>query len=367
MNEELTPDERAAMRARLVDGARNIAPAGAHRNAWIAGSIAAVLVVAIAGGVVATSTLSAPQIANTPSPTATVAPVVPTPSPTPTPTPSPTTVVPAIAFGGDCGAVLDDDAVSAIVGVPMALSNGLPASNAGVLGGVSCSWRAADDGYQSVGVAVFPWDVVPESVRAAAGVIPDCVSDGYSCQYVERAGDAAVMVWGSELAQLSALTTAVHDRAALSPGSARALPVGAWTVPGCDVIRDVVDGARGGGDIIDHRGDYYPRGFDWDVMTANGAATYCAVDNLSAPAGTATVVDFVFGPGSTPDQQEISRRGGVATVVAGADAAWYLPGFTPSFDLLVVQSGPNTVTMSTGNMTEKEMTRVAESLVAALG
>ncbi|WZH37019.1 MAG: hypothetical protein PIR02_20085 [Microbacterium enclense] len=85
MNDELTPDERAAMRARIVGGARDISPAGAHRNAWIAGSVAAVLVVAIAGGVVATSTLSAPPIANTPTPTVTLPPI---PEPTPTPTPT---------------------------------------------------------------------------------------------------------------------------------------------------------------------------------------------------------------------------------------------------------------------------------------
>ncbi|WP_278101220.1 hypothetical protein AB0870_05065 [Microbacterium proteolyticum] len=107
MNDELTPDERAAMRARIVGGARDIAPVGAHRNAWIAGSVAAVLVAAIAGGVVAASTLSAPQIANTPSPsaTATVAPVDPTPTPTPTPTLQRTVTSPTSRFSFDCGDV----------------------------------------------------------------------------------------------------------------------------------------------------------------------------------------------------------------------------------------------------------------------
>ena len=68
MNDELTPSERAALRARIVGGAHDITPVGAHRNAWIAGSVAAALVVAIAGGVAVTSTLSAPEIATTPSP-----------------------------------------------------------------------------------------------------------------------------------------------------------------------------------------------------------------------------------------------------------------------------------------------------------
>lgn len=355
------------MRARIVGGARDIAPAGAHRNAWIAGSVAAVLVVAIAGGVVATSTLSAPQIANTPSPTATVAPVVPTPTPTPTPTLSPTAVVPAIAFGGDCRAVIDDAAVSEIIGTPMVLSNGVSAQDARVLGGVRCQWIAADEGYQAVGVSVFPWDAVPETVRSQAGIVPDCTIDGFSCQYVERFGDAAVMVWGSSNAQLAALTGAVGERAARSPGTARSLPVGAWVVPECADIRDAIDRARGRGDIVDHRGDYYPRGYDWEVLRERGAAAYCAVDNLSAPEGTTTVVDVMFGPGSSSDLDAISQRGGLRVEVSGADAAWYLPDYTSTASLLVVQSGPNTLTVGTQSMSEEEMRQVGAAVIAALG
>ncbi|MXS74772.1 hypothetical protein CSIV_04550 [Microbacterium sp. CSI-V] len=276
MNDELTPDERAAMRAPIVGGARDIAPVGAHRNAWIAGSIAAVLVVAIAGGVVATSTLSAPPIANTPTPS-------------------------------------------------------------------------------------------PETVESQASIMPDCTIDGFSCQYVDRFGDAAVMVWGSTNAQLAALTDAVGERAARSPGTARSLPAGAWTVPECADIRDAIDAARGRGDIVDHRGDYYPRGFDWEVLRERGAAAYCAVDNLSAPEGTTTVVDMMFGPGSSPDLDAISRHGGLSVEVSGADAAWYLPGFTSTASLLVVQSGPNTLTVGTQSMTEEEMRQVGAAVIAALG
>lgn len=276
VNDELTPDERAAMRVPIVGGARDIAPVGAHRNAWIAGSIAAVLVVAIAGGVVTTSTLSAPPIANTPTPG-------------------------------------------------------------------------------------------PETVGSQAGIMPDCTIDGFSCQYVDRFGDAAVMVWGSTNAQLAALTDAVGERASRSPGTARSLPAGAWTVPECADIRDAIDAARGRGDIVDHRGDYYPRGFDWEVLRERGAAAYCAVDNLSAPEGTTTVVDTMFGPGSSPDLDAISRHGGLSVEVSGADAAWYLPDFTSTASLLVVQSGPNTLTVGTQSMTEEEMRQVGAAVIAALG
>lgn len=365
MNDELTPDERAAMRSRILGGARDIKPAGAHRNAWIAGSVAAVLVAAIAGGAVATSTLSAPQIATTPSPTLTES-VAPSPTPTPTPTPSPTTVAPSVAFDGDCAAVLTEDAVSSVVGVPMALSNGLSAQSASVLGGVSCQWVATGDGYQAVGVAVFPWAVVPENVRAEVGVVPDC-TDGYSCDYAQRFDDAAVLVWASRAEELTALAAAVGERAALSPGTARSLPVGAWVVPECSDVRDAVDRTRGRGDVVDHRGDYYPRGFSWQVMSERGAAAYCAVDNLSAPEGTATVVDFMFGPGASPDLDEIARRGGTPIPVDGADAAWYFPDFTASAALVLVQSGPNVLTVGTRSMSQEEMSQAAAAVLATLG
>ncbi|WP_156459244.1 hypothetical protein [Microbacterium sp. Leaf151] len=108
MNDELTPSERSALRAQILGGARGIKPVGAHRNAVIAGSIAAVLVVAIAGGVAATSTLSAPEIAATPTPTETAtSPPAPTSAPSPTPTATPTSVsrvtqpAPRFAFACD--------------------------------------------------------------------------------------------------------------------------------------------------------------------------------------------------------------------------------------------------------------------------
>lgn len=365
MNDELTPDERAAMRARIASGARDIAPVGAHRNVWIAGSIAAVLVVAIAGGVVATSTLSAPQIATTPSPTVTES-VAPSPTPTSTPVPAPTTLTPSVAFDGDCAAVLTEEAVSSIVGVPMALSNGLSAQSAEVLGGVSCQWGATGDGYQAVGVAVFPWAVVPETVQAQVGVVPDC-GDGFSCDYAQRVDDAVVLVWASRAEELTALAAAVSERAALSLGTAPSLPAGAWGVPECSDIRDAVDRSRGGMDIVDHRGDYYPRGFSWQVMSERGAAAYCAVDNLSAPEGTATVVDFMFGPGASPDLDEISRRGGTRTPVEGSDAAWYFPDFTASAALVLVQSGPNVLTVGTQSMSREEMSQAAAAVLATLG
>ncbi len=334
-----------------------------RRNAWIAGSIAAVLVVAIAGGVVATSTLSAPQIAETPTPTATVAPVVPTPTPTPSATPSST---PVVAFDGDCGNAMSKNDVSALVGVPMVLSNGLAAGDARVLGGVACQWRSGGEQYQAVGVDVFPAAVVPESVRGSLGVPSDCKMGGLACRSTERFGDAIVSAWGARDDEVAALLEAVGPRAAASPGRPGTIPSGAWALPDCADVLKIAEAARGRGDLVPHQGDFLPNGLAWDVMSANGAAGYCAVDNRSA-INVASVVDIFFGPGSSPDLAEIARSSGSETVVAGADAAWFFPELTPSFDYLLVQSGPNVLMIGTKAMIEEEMAQLAAGLIAALG
>ncbi|MBT9606520.1 hypothetical protein [Microbacterium sp.] len=365
MSDELTPDERAALRARIVGGAGGITPAGAHRGAWIAGSIAAALVVAIAGGVFATSALTSPPVATTPSPSPTLS-HEPTREPTPTATPTSTPESPAVAFDGDCAKVLSDDDVSAIVGVPMTLSNGLSAEDAGVLGGVVCQWRAQGERYEAVGVQVFPTAVVPESLQGSLGVPPDCGVDGFNCRSTQRFGEAIVSAWGARDDQVTALLEAVGPRGAASPGRARTLPSDAWTVPDCDRVLQIAEAARGRGDLVPHQGDYYPSGLAWDVMSANGAAGYCALDNRSA-INAATVVDIFFGPGSMPDLAEIARRSGTEVAVAGADAAWFFPEFTSTMDHLLVQSGPNVLMIGTASMNEEEMAQLAAGLIAALG
>lgn len=373
MNDELTPDERAALRARIVGGARDIAPVGAHRSAWIAGSIAAVLVVGLAGGVAVTSTLSAPQIATTPSPTpmVTTAPtptVEPTPSASPVPSESPTPGAPspAIALEGDCARVLSDAEVSEATGVPMTLSRNLPTYDAAVLGGMSCQWAAQGDEYRAVGVDVFPEAVVPEGVRSALGVPSDCAVDGMSCRSAQRFGDAVVEVRATQDDTVSSLLAIVGERAAASPGRAATLPGGSWVVPDCERVLEVADAARGRGDLGGHQGDYVPWGLAWEVLSANGAAGFCALDNLSA-VDTATVVDIWFGPGSAPDIDAVRRSSGSPVVVAGTDAAWFLPEYTSTSDLLLVQAGANVLWIATGNMTEQEMVQIAEAIVRDRG
>lgn len=366
MNDELTLDERAALRARIVGGARGIRPAGAHRNAWIAGSVAVALVVAIAGGVVATSTLSAPPIAMTPTPSPTSTPTsTRTPTPTPTPTPSPT--APAVAFGGDCDAVLTEDRVSSIVGVAMELSNGVRSYDAGVIGGIDCLWRATGDGYQAVQVLVVPFESVPQDMRPRLGELPECRLDVSRCEWAMQFGDAVVVMSASRTEELTALADAIGDRAALSPGKPRSLPAGSWTVPDCADIRDIVNGARGREDIVEYAGDNVPSGSAWEVLSRQGVVVFCPANNSSAPRGTPQAVDFFFGPGSSPDLEAVRQHGGTAVEVAGADAAWYFPERTPHQALLLVQSGSNVMTVGARSLTEDEMAQAAAAIIAALG
>jgi hypothetical protein len=371
MNDDLTPGERAAMRARIVGGASGIKPVGAHRNAAIAGSIAAVLVVAIAGGVAATSTLSAPPVTSTVSPTATLLPMPtpdassPTPSPTPTPAETPAAVA-RTAFDGDCDQVLDAQTVSTIVGAEMVPAVRGTVYDPAVLGGITCAWGATSDSYRGVAVTVFPAEVVPDSVMTTFGVPSDCAFSGLSCETAGRFGDAVVSVRGSTDDEIAALLAAVGERAAERAGTPRALAGDAWQVPDCASVLEAAEAARGRGDIGPHRGDYLPTGLQWEVMSANDAAGFCALDNLSA-VDTATVVDIWLGPGSSPESAEIDGQGGVPSSVTGAEAAWFIPGREYTAQRLIVRSGGNTLLVQTASMTEEEMIRVAEGLVRVLG
>ncbi|MDF2919687.1 MAG: hypothetical protein K0S70_3904 [Microbacterium sp.] len=316
MNEELTPDERAAMRSRIVGGARDIKPAGAHRNAWIAGSIAA--------GAVATSTLSAPQIANMPSPTVTAT-TVPTPTPTSTPTSIPTQTTPVVAFGGDCSAVLGDPEVSDILGVPM---TGVPVitGDARVLGGISCEWRALDSAdFTSMSVTVVPWADIPDSVRQDVGVVPECPV-GFTCSYSERHGDAWVSAEATDASEAIAAVKAVGSRAADAPLSARTLPATAWSIPDCDGV--VIEAVRSAltRDVSKTTGtDYFPHGPVWDVMTSNGAAGWCDFFGPEDDGQAFFSLDVTFWPGASLDPAGAIARGEQQVSLTGATSAWMLP------------------------------------------
>jgi hypothetical protein len=194
MNEEqLTPSEHAAVRQRLIAGAKRIRPIGKHRNAWIAGSVAVILVLGIAGGSIGIGQLlgsSEPLPAVTTTPT-------PEPSPSPTKSPSPTTtpVVTAdpartdgvTAFGGACANALDASDVSGAVGVDVVLYEPAWRSGAEALhGGLVCTWTDPNE-YSGMVVTLYsyPAGSVPSEITDAP---VGCAPNAYTCGVRGSAG-----------------------------------------------------------------------------------------------------------------------------------------------------------------------------------
>ncbi|MDF2992036.1 MAG: hypothetical protein K0S37_2550 [Microbacterium sp.] len=370
MNDELTPDERAAMRSRIVGGARDIKPAGAHRNAWIAGSIAAVLVVAIAGGAVATSTLSAPQIANSPSPTVTAT-TEPTPSGTPTPIPdlTPSSVPGAIAFEGDCTRMLTDTEASQIAGDPMTRPSRDRVWNATILGGISCQWRAVSaTAVQGFDVSVLPWDAVPDAVRDRDGVMPEC-ADETPCAYGQRYGAAWVTAEGIGRDNLVALVQMVGPRAANEVGSVQALPANSWAIPDCEQdVLPVLRKAIGRADLDLSATDSIPNGISWDVLEANGAAGWCRVGAAREDGSDFIALDIDLAPGAISDDSRIAALGARAVSIPGASRAWFIPGIEPStVGKVRADALGGSLEVSGENLSAAQLETVAEALLVLLG
>lgn len=371
MNDELTPDERAAMRARILGGARGITPTGAHRGAWIAGSVAAALIVAIAGGVAATSTLSAPEIATSPSPNATA----PTPrfTATPTPTlsptaPSPTPTAPALAFGGDCSTVFDDSTVSAIAGVEMRLSREPIVWDARWLGGISCQWRAQDPTeWQVVNLTVLPWSVVPDEVRSRVGAAPVCDGGG-PCDYSERFGDAWVVVGSDDGATAVRAVAEAGARAAVSPGTERPLSPGAWRLADCgEQLEGAVEGALGRDDLGPLGTDNVPQGQAWEVLTARGAASWCTFAPVSYDETNPPSLRVSLAAGARSDPGEGEQSGGSPVEVGGAQAAWWMPAADGNGGRLLANTAGGVVDVSGENLSREQLRAVTAAIISALG
>ncbi|MCM3500558.1 hypothetical protein M3667_01530 [Microbacterium sp. P26] len=369
MNDQLTPDERAALRARIVGGARDIKPAGAHRGAWIAGSVAALLVVALAGGVAATATLSAPPVANTPSPspTATVSPV-PTPTASPTPTPTSTPRAPIVAFGGDCAAVLTDEEATEFSGIPMRAMSFLPVWDERWLGGLDCEWRAADaDTYWALSVTVLPWASVPDEVRAQSGVVPAC-EGGAICDYSQRFGDAWVAVAASEASPLVEVADTVGARASQSPGVPTSLVASAWQLTDCEAqLRNAVAAGLGRDDLRPIGTDNVPHGQVWDVLVANGFAAWCSFTAGPYEEVDAPNLRVSLAAGAQADAREVSAFGGVPVSVTGADAAWWIPAADGLGARVFAAAPGGIVEVEVGNLSQERASTVTAEILFALG
>lgn len=329
MNDELTPDERAAMRARIVGGARDIAPAGAHRSAWIAGSVAAVLVVAIAGGVAVTSTLSAPPVANTPSPTVSTAAPVPmpvtTPAPTSTPTPTPTENAGRAPFDGSCQNVLTVDQLTSVTGHEMADVTFVPHDSRFTLrGGIFCDWASADE-YQGalLTVAVLAADQQLPALEADWFADPECASDAMFCTF--SWSDDAVQIHirvrdrdrADQRAEMAAtIADLVRTRFVDYPAGVAEPPTDAWWSPWtCADLSSSIDAGALGSDTV--------------TTQDAGSGTYpmpgvCEVALSRADGPLRAITSIVPGGAVGLDAMVASAYASETVSVSGATAAYWV-------------------------------------------
>ncbi|AZS36380.1 hypothetical protein CVS47_00981 [Microbacterium lemovicicum] len=400
-DDQLTPAEHAAVRQRLLAGARRIEPVGRHRNAWIAGSVAVVLILALAGGAVGIGGLlgtAQPQPATTataspsPSPTPTVTPtpsISPTPSLTPTEPPPP---VPAVAFDGDCSRVLTDEEASEAAGEPVSLfgrstdSSLYPETTAStnLLGGIQCAWRGEEIGIGSfVSVTVLDARAVPADVtdKYSASV---CTGLSAVCETVRVVGDAwigatvprTVSDLGSptedELQSIDNALAFVIDAVSsrLPETSTVAVPrQSSWWAPGsCEAQRAAVDRAAGGSMEARFPGDFVPEGLTWDAMVAAGVIQWCPWYRYS-DTGRGPLFQIYSQPGAAaPDADYLERARLTPVEVDGADSAWIAYSETyPDEGMVVAVRGDNRLTVTFSGTTEDGLRAMVAELLQAAG
>jgi hypothetical protein len=393
MNDELTPDERAAMRARIVGGARGIRPVGAHRNAWIAGSVAVALVAAVAGGVVATSTLSAPQIATTPtpSPTATTE-STPTPTQTPTPTPSPTpaAAAPAVAFGGQCSRMLDDFEARNFVSdaAPWTWGDGIEATPPSspdihaLLGGLSCWWGGEQE---SFGVTVLPRSVVPTSIIETWQSTLRC-DLGIVCLAEQTVGDLWVGVqwyepgWPQEQtfsesseidrvrASAQAVLAMVLPRAQVASGAPQP-DLALSPLPECASFDDVVAQWAGAELEAGYPTDWVPSGPIWDITVAAGANRYCGwhlnpAESMQSPLAVEFYIQPLLG---APRAEDLRSTGMAYRDIPGTSSAWLKESVeNPGSVRMIVDVGGTRVTVAGGGRSTAEWNDLVSRLADAV-
>ncbi|WP_285135847.1 hypothetical protein [Microbacterium sp. lyk4-40-TSB-66] len=385
MNDELTPSERSALRAQILGGARGIKPVGAHRNAVIAGSIAAVLVVAIAGGVAATSTLSAPPIATTPSPSATVSVApAPTAAPTASPTVLPDTVRPVIAFGGDCARMLSLDEVSSLTGggsssfLPdQRLAMSFQGSLASI-GGISCSWMTPTS---AVSVVVAAEGAIDREFAASLGQI-DC--SGFACVKGRAVGDLWIGVQmpvlpsdvpgglteGEETdasVRIDAIISTVSNKPHTAP-----VPVGtgsdpsSWALPDCDALRRALEDVTGERLTGDLREGSAPLdgGLAQQVVASSAGVTTCAFGAADQESRSAITIRLTPGV-ADPPQSVLDVPFTFTTEVGGADRAWTQTAYDHVYDMdLMATVGQNSVVIH--RMTSQPAVTDAELIAATV-
>ncbi|WP_460776345.1 hypothetical protein [Microbacterium sp. GXF7504] len=340
----MTGDDRRATDDRV---------ASPTRRRWLPWTIAAAAVVVVAAATGGILLASAGGDADAVEPGAT--------SSSPLQTPTPTAEAPAVALGGDCAAALTDAEAGDILGEAASPESRVRVGDGGVLGGVDCGWTGSSgNGLQ---VSVYPVGVVPAEVLALAGRQPQC-DGGDRCEYAQVFGEAWVMARAFEAGVPERVVGLVGPRAEAAPGTPGAPGAGAWIVPDCDALREDVAAALGRSDLRPYAGDASPAGMGWDVLTANGAAGWCAMHGT----GDDRYLEQIsadFGPGSAgfPDAA-LAAAGATPVDVLGADRAFLRADQGPEGSTVYVEAGGNTLAVSARFLDQQALLGLAGDIVA---
>jgi len=219
----------------------------------------AVLTLALVGALTAGCATPAP-VADTPTATPTLE-VSPTPTPSETPHAGP-----VLAFDGDCAQMLTTDQRDAILGVgsrtaqehaqQMEPDRPLPirVDVAGTLGGLGCTWYAAEgadlpDGLRVLTVMVLPASSVPKEYAAKYSVAVCESNYGTSaCRLGRTAGESWVSASVGDAVPepprelLASAIDAVAENLASTVGRARPITLTdqVWSIPDCESLgRDI--------------------------------------------------------------------------------------------------------------------------------
>ena len=369
-DDELTPRELDDMRDRLRSASHRIRPAGSHRTAFIATSIAVVLVAALAVSVLTLTSL----LGNVrPAPVAS-----PTPSSTPTPihTSPPTSTPPTVVADGDCDAMLSESDLAAIVGDVIPRWYDLEIGDPAPVGGLSCGWGRD---WREITLVAVPLAAVPTHLRAPNAAEP--CEPQTDCTAHTIAGNVWIAVDGPEPDEQRRILDVVNER--LAPGVPVVPPPPApqrWTMPTCGNIRAVIADTFGVPEAGEYIGDNHPRGAIWDVETANGLVSWCygQIGERTDTWGNlvAEAVEVWTSPGATPlSDEELARAGGTIIDLPGAQIAAFVPGGRQTSGALTASriyasTGSNTVIVDSWlddlDQARDQASALAERLIAVL-
>lgn len=293
-----------------------------------------------------------------------------TPDASPTsasPEPQPTVAEARVPLDGDCAAVLPD-AVTAEVfeGGEVRIDerdslvdrmSDLRASLAR-LGGLTCAALAETANVSYLEVTIVPASAVPAEIGDALASF-NC-DMWVICGRAETRSGMWVMA-GAAWRVMNEYGLAPEEEASLRSAADAAIEAvfahpeedlagiprpdsRDWAmVPPCEVFAATVPPAVGMTEASPgFPSDYVPSGPLWEILVANGVATWCAWYEFVGEDSIIAELQLHSGVGApTPEQLADVRAQPIE--VAGADAAYRIPGQTADADAVLVLRGPNRV------------------------